>query len=776
MKNHTPYFLLFISILFLVHKKDSGIKIGAFSAGMGAVSALGGNVLASSVSLNYNKSQNSYHREERMSVGSRLHVKGGVEYNGKNLHTVNLNMLNEGDTVYNITGNIIREAGKSTIKESTGSRGYGLSLAKGSDGMNPFKGSGTTVTAGINGSRGKSEGVYYTNPKDETKGNSHYNVGGDVKIMGVDVKTGSVSGTVGGNMTIESVQDKVDSESRGYSLNYGIGIGNHTVVRNGKPVQTNGVYTSSIGAGYSSGNTAQRTTNAVAGFAADSGIFDVKGKVRQVGSLIDGNFTLNSSGYEYEDLKDIDKSRNIGINMTFTPGVTEIYRNGRMTGEATGGVAVGTRLNYSEMNYVAKVKATVGEATGITVNGKSTDLSGINRDVSNMVEVEKDKKILPMNIDLGTEYWLNDYSREKLKTAMDKASSKYNIEKIRNELTYLNIKRIQKKAERGEKLSEKEKEVYLFVEETKRLYFSYKDNSLKETKNIEELNNKQNENEKLYTVNEKGEKELSYENINNFLYKYVSQNIQYTEGGKEFYPNNNRKEVQSTIASVYILIYEEKIEKNIEYQKFQDEWLTKTISKIYENEKLREDIKKYPEEMSFKNLKTPENAIEIVKEYAKFTTDETLEKYLYKNYNGNKFITKGTKEWIANITEDGKWIFPELKTVESNGRYYKRQDNTIYMNVITGNFGPYLHEINHGIQHFFSMNYSQLANKGYNDKLVDVGRWFTLNDYYVGRPFISDIYRYNIRELDSMSIAVDSGIGKYDIIYESMKAKKGDKK
>ena len=324
----------------------------------------------------------------------------------------------------------------------------------------------------------------------------------------------------------------MDSESRGYSLNYGIGIGNHTVVRNGKPVQTNGVYTSSIGAGYSSGNTVQRTTNAVAGFAADSGIFDVKGKIRQVGSLIDGNFTLNSSGYEYEDLKDIDKSRNIGINMTFTPGVTEIYRNGRMTGEATGGVAVGTRLNYSETNYVAKVKATVGEATGITVNGKSTDLSGINRDVSNMVEVEKDKKILPMNIDLGTEYWLNDYSREKLKTAMDKASSKYNIEKIRNELTYLNIKRIQKKAERGEKLSEKEKEVYLFVEETKRLYFSYKDNSLKETKNIEELNNKQNENEKLYTVNEKGEKELSYENINNFLYKYVSQNIQYNEVGK----------------------------------------------------------------------------------------------------------------------------------------------------------------------------------------------------------------------------------------------------
>jgi len=145
------------------HREDylnSGF--GAFNAGMGAMNAFGNlftSPLATSASLNYSKSQNSYHREERMSVGSRLHVKGGVEYNGKNLHTVNLNMLNEGDTVYNITGNIIREAGKSTIKESTGSRGYGLSLAKGSDGMNPFKGNGTTVTAGTSGSKGKSEGV-----------------------------------------------------------------------------------------------------------------------------------------------------------------------------------------------------------------------------------------------------------------------------------------------------------------------------------------------------------------------------------------------------------------------------------------------------------------------------------------------------------------------------------------------------------------------------------------------------------------------------------------
>ena len=172
----------------------------------------------------------------------------------------------------------------------------------------------------------------------------------------------------------------------------------------------------------------QRTTRNVTEFTAGAGFLDVKGTVKQVGSLIDGNFTLNSGGYEHEDLKDVDKSRNIGINMTFTPGVTEIYRNGRLTGEATGGVAVGTRVNYDETDYVAKVKATVGEATGITVNGKSADLSGINRDVSNIVEVEKDKKLRPVEYDLGTEYWATNYGREKFNN--DVAQAKNKVERV----------------------------------------------------------------------------------------------------------------------------------------------------------------------------------------------------------------------------------------------------------------------------------------------------------------------------------------------------------
>lgn len=336
----------------------------------------------------------------------------------------------------------------------------------------------------------------------------------------------------------------------------------------------------------------QRITRNVTEFTAGGGLLDVKGTVKQTGSIIDGNFTLNSGGYEHEDLKDVDKSRNIGINMTFTPGVTEIYRNGRLTGEAAGGVAVGTRLNYSETDYVAKVKATVGEATGITVNGEKVDLSGVNRDINNMVEVEKDKKILPMNIDLGTEYWLTDYSREKLNTAMEKASKKYNIEKIKNELTYLNIKRIQKKAERGEELSEKEKEVYSFIEETRRLYFEYTDDSKEKIKkyvDINKINNDLSEDKKLYIVNERGEKELSYDNIEKFLKNYIDENfIEKNNINNEKYLGGKTTEAEYVVGAVYTLIYEEKIEKNEEYQKFQDEWITRGIANIRNNKYIQE--------------------------------------------------------------------------------------------------------------------------------------------------------------------------------------------
>ena len=98
--------------------------------------------------------------------------------------------------------------------------------------------------------------MYYANNQDESKGNSHYNVGGDVKDSRVDIKTGSISGKIEGNHTVESLQDRFDSRSRGYSISTGIGI-NSTKGNKGTTYNTN---IQSVSAGYIQGKTVQRRT------------------------------------------------------------------------------------------------------------------------------------------------------------------------------------------------------------------------------------------------------------------------------------------------------------------------------------------------------------------------------------------------------------------------------------------------------------------------------------------------------------------------------------
>jgi putative uncharacterized protein (fragment) len=394
-------------------------------AGAGALASYGElftNPVSSGLSLNYSNNRSSQHREESISVGSNLYAANGVEYNGSSLHTRGLNIQNDGDTVYNITGSIIKEAGASTIKETSSSTGYGISLAKGlTDGkgvINPLKSS--NITASINASeyRGRSNGVYYANNQDVTKGNSHYNVGGDVKITGVDVKTGSVSGTVGGNTTVESVQDEFYSEGRGYSAGITAGIGKGFDKNNPRGY---GVNLSSVSAGHTRTDVEQRTTRNVTEFTAGAGFLDVKGTVKQVGSLIDGNFTLNSNGYEHEDLKDIDKSRTVGINVTVYPNVSysQRDRNGNQvyvdgSNPKKTGTAVKTGFTYGETDKTREILATVG--AGVTMNH---DLSGVNRDPDRQVTEFEGRDLKPVNVDLLAEYWATEAGRGKLKDLIE---------------------------------------------------------------------------------------------------------------------------------------------------------------------------------------------------------------------------------------------------------------------------------------------------------------------------------------------------------------------
>ena len=266
--------------------------------------------------------------------------------------------------------------------------------------------------------RGRSNGVYYTNNQDVTKGNSHYNVAGNVKVTGVDVKTGSVSGTVGGKMTVESVQDEFISEGRGYSAGISAGIGKGFDKNNPKGYGTN---LSSISAGHTRTDMEQRITRNVTEFTAGSGFLDVKGTVRQVGSLIDGNFTLNLGGYEHEDLKDIDKSRTVGINVTVYPNVSysqrdtngnQVYIDGSNPKKT--GTAIKTGFTYGETDKTREILATVG--AGVTMN---QNLEGVNRDPNRQTTEFEGRELKPVNVDLLTEYWATEAGRGKLRDLIE---------------------------------------------------------------------------------------------------------------------------------------------------------------------------------------------------------------------------------------------------------------------------------------------------------------------------------------------------------------------
>lgn len=122
---------------------------------------------------------------------------------------------------------------------------------------------------------------------------------------------------------------------------------------------------------------------------------------------------------------------------------------------------------------------------------------------------------------------------------------------------------------------------------------------------------------------------------------------------------------------------------------------------------------------------------EIIKEVQKSTQD-TLERYLYKNYNNNEFSVKNgiiTVNRIKynvkpNIDSAGRWVNPSVKTDLNLGpnAYYDMVSKEIVIGNAIRNIGTVFHENNHGVQDFFGINYNQLANKGYNDKLADVGR------------------------------------------------------
>lgn len=142
---------------------------------------------------------------------------------------------------------------------------------------------------------------------------------------------------------------------------------------------------------------------------------------------------MNTGGYRKEDLHDVNKTRNAGVNVKVYPNTVyskrdkngeRVFVNGHNPKEK--GVAVGIGISYADIDKKRDVAATVGN--GVNINH---DISGVNRDPNRQTGEFEGREITGVDVNLGTEYWLTAAGRGKTRDIIEDAGrSAKGIKKI----------------------------------------------------------------------------------------------------------------------------------------------------------------------------------------------------------------------------------------------------------------------------------------------------------------------------------------------------------
>jgi len=144
---------------------------------------------------------------------------------------------------------------------------------------------------------------------------------------------------------------------------------------------------------------------------------------------------LNAKDYEYQDLKDIRKETNIGLNVTVYPNTHynardnaghEIFNEGQRINKT--GVTISSGIQFGYINETRDIKATIG--SGVTTN---FDTGNANRDTEKTIGEWKGTNIENIYLDLGTEYWLTEAGRGAFRDQIDE--SKLGYKRLKNLLT-----------------------------------------------------------------------------------------------------------------------------------------------------------------------------------------------------------------------------------------------------------------------------------------------------------------------------------------------------
>ncbi|WP_163392565.1 DNA/RNA non-specific endonuclease [Enterovibrio norvegicus] len=262
------------------------------------------------------------------------------------------------------------------------------------------------ISVSLNGSESESNSASTTHINSTLKAdNIAITSAGDTTVRGANVDAErELALNVGGDLTVESVQDRHSSsnKSRGASAGVSLGggdVGSDGVVdvagSNGNVTGVNG------GLNASNGRTYQTETLQTSLTAGETATIKVDGHTQINGALVAtvdeegkdvGNLTLDTETLGFSDLRNTTYSQNSALGISTGVGIGE--EKGQ-DGKPTDNTEVDSTYNSSTLQYqnssdysVTKSLATVGEGN-VTVGGDadSDSLTALNRDVEN---TEKD--------------------------------------------------------------------------------------------------------------------------------------------------------------------------------------------------------------------------------------------------------------------------------------------------------------------------------------------------------------------------------------------------
>ena len=706
--------------------------------------------------FNKSKSSTASHIESAaVTTMKPLNENSSITYNNVNNITYQGTQAQGGTFIYNNVANIQKEAVELRNRYSSESSGFGVGVSAGIGSNGQIKPNGISGNVSTNRSNRNTVETAYANGNFRNVNEVHNNTG-SMTLSGFNQEGGKVTGNIG-KLVVESRQNT--STTTGSSSGIGLGIS-----ANGMPSSVN------VSGSRTNGNRAfvDNQSSFIVGEGSNLHVGTLENTGAVIGKQSDNSTTFKIDNYIAKNIYNED-------TMTTTGG---------SIGASLGGKP---RITSAGFNQDSRDKKGITRNT-IVGNVEIQNASGdeINRDLGKANEITKDThsstniNVESQTIEYATnpEKFIEDFDfaifggKEKINSIIEMFAKKYNINLEKEPLTYEKIIDIQNKVNQGLILTQEENTIYTFYEEVQKLYFSDMDDKRQEIKksiDIDKLNNSLNKEDKFYTINSKGEKELNFENINKYLKEYIKKNTVWGERGGErgqvpkYTDKEKKKEVEDTIASIYTLVYEEKILKNQEFQNFRKEWIVQAIINYNQDTQIIDDsnsrfVSGIPK-LKDRNLK--------IYEHIESALEKTLDKFLYKNYTSE---TKFNGNSI-NIDNNGKLIIPKIEKIEN---YYKKINQEIPVNLPKAFYSPdyniifsnpnrvedglLFHETGHTVQIFLENIYPEFHDKNYNNELIDVGRWFSLNNLYLAKPgFSGSIYRLNIREQDSMDIYDGNG-------------------